>query len=205
MHEIRVKVPEGLGGEIAAVALTVGIEEASVMRLYVYGPNRPAEQVSVEVSTPRGKAFVDAVMAHERFDPEKWSITSRELRAIVSRSPAREVTRPMVEPAIDVFEDLWQLSHITPSYIGRAFSAAVLLAYGMMEDNPIAIVVAALFLPFLSIVLAVSFGLWSEDVGLAWQGGRALIVSVVCSIAGGLSSLPCTGLRCSFRLSRNHY
>src|SRR5689334_2903014 len=28
---------------------------------------------------------VDAVMAHERFDPEKWSITSRELRAIVSR------------------------------------------------------------------------------------------------------------------------
>jgi hypothetical protein len=185
MHEIRVKVPEGVGGEIAAVALSLGIEEASVVRVYVHGPNRPAEQVSVEVSTPLGKAFVDAVMAHEQFDPEQCSITSRELRAIVSRSPVREVTRPMVEPAIDVFEDLWQLSHITPSYVARAFSAALLLGYGMMEDNPIAIVVAALFLPFLSIVLAVSFGLWSQDVGLAWQGVRALIVSILCSIAGG--------------------
>jgi uncharacterized protein DUF389 len=186
MHEIRVKVPEGVGREIAVLALSVGIEEASVARLYVHGPNRPAEQVSVEVSTPRGKAFVDAVMAHKQFDAEKWSITSRELRAIVSRSPAREVTRPMVEPAIDVFEDLWQLSHVTTSYVGRAFSAALLLGYGMMEDNPIAIVVAALFLPFLSIVLAISFGLWSEDIGLARQGAKALIVSVVSSIAGGV-------------------
>src|SRR3954452_12096697 len=117
MHEIRVKVPEGVGGEIAAVALSLGIEEASVVRVYVHGPNRPAEQVSVEVSTPLGKAFVDTVMAHEQFDPEHCSITSRELRAIVSRSPVREVTRPMVETAMDVFEDLWQLSHITPSYV----------------------------------------------------------------------------------------
>lgn len=186
MHEIRVKVPEGVGGEIAAVALGLGIEEASVVRVYLHGPNRPAEQVSVEVSTPRGKAFVDAVMTHQTFDPENWSITSRELRAIVSRSPAREVTRPMVEPAIDVFEDLWQLSHITPSYIGRALSAALLLAYGMMENNPIAIVVAALFLPFLSIVLAVSFGLWSEDVGLTLQGTKALVVSVASSIVAGV-------------------
>jgi hypothetical protein len=185
MHEIRVKVPEGVGSQIAALAHSVGIEEASVVRLYVYGPNRSADQVSVEVSTPRGKAFVDAVMAHEQFDPQHWSITSRELRAIVSRSPAREVTRPMIEPAIDVFEDLWQLSHITPSYVGRALSAALLLGYGMMEDNPIAIVVAALFLPFLSMILAVSFGLWSEDLGLARQGVRALTVSVVCSIGGG--------------------
>src|SRR3954447_21710321 len=45
MHEIRVKVPEGVGGEIAAVALSLGIEEASVVRVYVHGPNRPAEQV----------------------------------------------------------------------------------------------------------------------------------------------------------------
>jgi len=52
----------GVGREVAAIALSVGIEEASVVRLYVHGPNLPAEQVSVEVSTPKGKAFVDAVM-----------------------------------------------------------------------------------------------------------------------------------------------
>jgi hypothetical protein len=137
------------------------------------------------VSTPTAKSFVDAVMAHERFDPEQWSISSRELRAIVGRASAREITRPMVEPAIDVFEDLWQLSHVTPGYISRAFVAAVLLAYGMVDDNAIAIVVAALFLPFLSVVLAISFGLWSADLGLARQGASAILVSTVCSVAAG--------------------
>jgi hypothetical protein len=185
MHEIRVTAPQGKGTEIAALALKTGIEQACITSTYVYGPNRPAEQVSVEVSTPRAKAFVDALFEREDFDPETWSITSRELRAIVSRSPAREITRPMIEPALDVFEDLWQLSHVTPSYIARASSAAVLLAYGMMEDNPIAMVVAALFLPFLAVVLAVSFGLWSEDWALARQGLFAILVSVLCSVAAG--------------------
>src|SRR5438034_5894574 len=91
----------------------------------------------------------------------------------------------MVEPAIDVFEDLWQLSHIMPSYIGQATSAAMLLAYGMMENSTIAIVVAALFLPFLSQVLAVSFGLWSQDRRLARQGAFAILVSIMCSVAAG--------------------
>src|SRR5581483_7079039 len=98
------------------------------------------------------KDFLNAVFQHEHFDPDRWSITSRELRSILGRSPAREITRPMVEPTIDVFEDLWQLSQVTPTYVARAASAAILLAYGMMENNPIAIVVAALFLPFLSVV-----------------------------------------------------
>ena len=185
MHEIRVKVPQGMGTEIATVALNIGIPEASVAPLYVHGPNHPAEQVSVEGSTPKAKEFVDAIVAHHRFDPEHWSITSRELRAIVSRYSARDITRPMVEPAIDVFEDLWQLCHVTPSYVGRAFAAALLLAYGMMEDNSVAIVVAALFLPFLSVVLAMSFGIWSQDWGLARQGMKAMLVSIASSVAAG--------------------
>jgi len=185
MHEIRVKTPQGLGAEIAGLALKVGIEEASVTTVYVHGPNRPADQISVETSTPKAKDFVNAIFQHEHFDPEQWSITSRELRAILSRSPAREVTRPMPEPTIDVFEELWQLSHVTPTYVGRAASAAVLLAYGMMENNPIAIVVAALFLPFLSVVLSLSFGLWSTDMGLVKQGALAILVSIGCSVAAG--------------------
>ena len=185
MHEIRIKAPQGRGAEIAGLALTVGIEEASVVSVYLHGPNRPADLVSVETSTPNAKAFVDAVFSHQNFDPATWSISSRELRAIMTRSPARQITRPMVEPVIDVFQDLWQLSYVTPSYIGRAFSAAVLLAYGMMENNPIAIVVAALFLPFLSVVLALSFGLWATDVGLARQSAVAIAVSVIASVGAG--------------------
>ena len=187
MHEIRVKAPAGMGPEIAAVALKTGIAEVSMSSLTVLEAQRErqVDMVSVEVATPQAKAFIDALFAHSSFDPHSWSITSRELRAIFSRQPARQITRPMPEPAIDVFEDLWQLSHVTSSYVARAFGAAVLLAYGMMGNRPTPIIVAALFLPFLSIVLALSFGLWSGDAPLARQGIAALCVSIVCSVMGG--------------------
>jgi uncharacterized membrane protein len=107
------------------------------------------------------------------------------LRAIVTDAHPREITQPMVEPPVNVFEDLWQLSDLTVSYFARALAGAILLAYGMLHDNPITIVVAALFLPFLSQVLAVSFGIWAGDWGLACQGCKALTVSTIASIFGG--------------------
>src|SRR5207248_7777306 len=67
----------------------------------------------------------------------------------------------------------------------RACSAAILLAYGMFENSAISIVVAALFLPFLSEVLAVSFGLWVGDRDLAGKGLTALGLSTVICVASG--------------------
>jgi hypothetical protein len=128
VREIRVKVPEGKNGEIARIALRAGIDEVAVTQLYLHGPNRSADLISVEVSTPKAKAFVDALRAHENLDPGTWSISSREVRAI---------------------------------------SAAVVLAYGMMENSPSSIIVAALFLPILSEVLALSFGLWTQALRLS--------------------------------------
>lgn len=49
----------------------------------------------------------------------------------------------------------------------------------MIEDSPIAIVAAAILPPFLSQVLAVSFGLWSRDRRLLRQGLLALFISTV--------------------------
>jgi hypothetical protein len=113
------------------------------------------------------------------------TLTSREVRAIVDGEPLQEVTRPMSEPFTDVIQDLWQLSHVTASYAARAAAGAILLATGIIEDNPIAIVVAALFLPFLSQVLAVSFGAWSRDRRLVFQGAQALLVSTILAVAAG--------------------
>jgi len=55
----------------------------------------------------------------------------------------------------------------------------------MIHNEPIAIVVAALFLPFLSQVLAVSFGVWSSVVAGAVQFavfpvwfGRSLVIGM---------------------------
>src|SRR5204863_4337115 len=119
------------------------------------------------------------------FDPKQYSITTRELRAIFSSEHVFELTRPMIEPALDVLEDLWQLNHLTPSFIARATGAALLLAYGMFRNSAIAIVVAALFLPFLAQVLAIGFGLWAGDRHLAKQGVRALSLSTAVSVLGG--------------------
>jgi len=114
-----------------------------------------------------------------------YTISSREVRAIVDYEPVASLTLPMSEPATDVIQDLWQLSHVTASYAGRAAAGAILLATGVIEDNPIAIVVAALFLPFLAQVLAISFGLWNRDRKLIYHGLRALLVSTVLALAAG--------------------
>src|SRR4029077_14133357 len=87
------------------------------------------------------------------------SITSRELRAVVNGDALSAVTKPMSEPFPDVIQDLWQLSHLTVRCLAPAAAGAILLATGIIDGNPVSIVVAALFLPFLSEVLAVSFGL----------------------------------------------
>jgi len=156
-----------------------------VYDVYVHGPDLRKQIISVETSTPRAKEFVDALFSADWFDPKRYSITTRELRAIFSSEHVSEITRPMIEPALDVLEDLWQLNHVTPSYIARATGAALLLAYGMFRNSAIAIVVAALFLPFLSQVLAIGFGLWAGDRHLAKQGLKALSLSTVVSVLGG--------------------
>ena len=91
----------------------------------------------------------------------------------------------MSEPFTDVVQDLWQLGHVTISYAARATAGAILLATGIIENNPVAIVVAALFLPFLAQVLAVSFGLWNRDRRLIVQGLLAVLTSTVLAVAGG--------------------
>jgi len=185
MHEIRVTVPEGRGKDVAELALRAGIKQVSMYQVFAYGPNRPKEVLSAETSTPKARHFADSVLTTPWFDSAECALSSRELRAIVADDHPREITQPMVEPPVNVFEDLWQLSDLTVSYFARALAGAILLAYGMLHDNPITIVVAALFLPFLSQVLAVSFGIWAGDWSLARQGCKALIVSTIASIFAG--------------------
>lgn len=185
MHEIRVTVPEGRAKDVAELALKAGIRQASVYKVFAYGPSRNKEIVSAEISTPEAKKFADSVITAPWFDSRECSVSSRQLRAIVSADHPRELTQPMLEPPINVFEDLWQLNHLTVSYYARAIAGAALLAYGMVLNDPVTIVIAALFLPFLSQSIALGFGPWAGDWGLARQGFKALAVSTAASIASG--------------------
>jgi uncharacterized protein DUF389 len=185
MHEIRVTGPLGNSESIAQLALSVGAKHVSVYSVYTYGPNQQQEVLSAELPTPQAKAFLDALLSSPRFDAARCTVTSRELRAILSQTHPRELTQPLPEPAVDVFEDLWQLSHLTWSYIGRAVSAGFLLAFGMVTNSSISIVIAALFFPFLPPILGMSFGLWTGERALAWQGFKALAASTCAAFLTG--------------------
>jgi len=187
MHEVRVTVPRGSGSAVAEVALEVGIQHVTVCPVRRVEPRGDAEIVSVETSTPMAKAFLHRVLSLGVADLRESSITTREVRAILSADPVREVTYPAVEPTVEVFQDLWQLNHLTPSFLVRAVAAAILLGYGMLRADPVSIVVAALFLPFMQQVLGLAFGAWAADWKLAAQSGAALAVSVAISILAGMA------------------
>ena len=89
----------------------------------------------------------------------------------------------------DIARDFWQLGRLTWSYVARAFSGAILLATGIIEDNPITIVVAALFLPFLAQLLAVISNLAiSAIIGVtaglscADDSGRYYLIGVAAAV-----------------------
>jgi len=186
MHEIRATMPPEHVAETARLAHASGIARVAITDVYIDGPNVRRQTVSVETSTPRARTFVEALLASPSLAAADYSITSRELRAIVDNTDLAELTRPMGEPFPDVIQDLWQLSHVSASYVGRAAAGGILLATGIIDNNAVAIVVAALFLPFLAEVLAIGFGLWSGDRRLIARGLAAVAISMLLAFVGGL-------------------
>ncbi|HEY1497466.1 MAG TPA: hypothetical protein VGF49_23070 [Candidatus Solibacter sp.] len=185
MHEIRTTIPPECVAEAARLAHAAGIERVNIAEVFVEGPNEHRRLLSVETSTPQARAFVESFLHSPVLSAAGCTLTSREVRAIVDGGPVSKLTHPMSEPFPDVIQDLWQLSHITPSYVGRAAAGAILLATGILNDDPIAIVAAALFLPFLSQALSVSLGMWSRDRQLILHGMRAVLLSTVLAFAAG--------------------
>jgi hypothetical protein len=110
MHEIRVTMAPEHIAEAARLAHASGIERIAISDVYIDGPNLRHKVVSVETSTPNARLFVEALLSSPVFSAAEYSLTSRELRAIVDRTDLAEVTRPMSEPFPDVIQDLWQLS-----------------------------------------------------------------------------------------------
>ncbi len=198
MHEIRVTVLPEYVSEVVQLANSVGIERVTATEAFVYGPEVTARALSVETSTPRARAFIEKFLHSPSLSKSQCTLTSRELRAVLSDSPPADLTFPTSEPLPDVIQDLSQLSHLTASYVGRATAGAILLAMGILQNDPIAIVVAALFLPFLSQVLAISFGVWSRNWRLALQGVRTVLTSIGVAFAAGAATAWIVGGPISF-------
>ncbi|MCA1615975.1 MAG: hypothetical protein LC800_18110 [Acidobacteria bacterium] len=188
MRLVRITVPEGKGEEVARLALKVGIGRASVqpLQFFTRDGRETREAVDVSVSTPEGKAFIDAVMAAPFFDPAEYSINVREPRSVLSGEGPRRLTRPIVIPETDLYEELWQFSRVTVSFVGRFLVGAGLLSYGMLKFNLLLMIAGLLFLPLLPTLLAMSFGLLARELRLAAQGLTAFACGTALVVAGGL-------------------
>src|SRR6266850_8558128 len=129
MHEVRATVPAEHIAEAIRLAKAVGIDEATTSDVFVHGPDVRRVLLSVETSTPKARDFTDALMKSGFFSSE-LTLTSREVRAIICKTPVESLTRPMSEPFPDLIQDLWQLSHVTWSYLARALAGGIILATG---------------------------------------------------------------------------
>jgi hypothetical protein len=183
-----VNVPEGRGRDIAQIAFDAGISKVSHRQVVGHeesGKTETKDVVDVETSTPKAKRYIDGVLGADFYDPENVTISVRQPRAIISRDDIRDLTRPLVEPATDIFEELWQFTHITFGFVGRIFIAACLLAYGLIHQQTLLIIAGLLFLPLLPLLLATGFGSWTKNWKLALHGILAFVTAIVLMIAGG--------------------
>jgi hypothetical protein len=179
MRLITVRAPAGHGAAVIDLAIASGIAQVSLHQAEVHRPKQlPAREdvIEIETATPLAKHFIESLMVASFFDPTHYALSIRHPRSLIGQEhPARE-TYPVVMPTLDVYEELWQYSHITWSLVVRIFMAASLLAYGMIEMNLLVMIAGLLFLPYHHPMLAVAFGLWTRQMPLAGQAVLALVV-----------------------------
>jgi len=190
MRLIKINAPQGKGANIAQTAFSAGINQVSVFQIESHradGTTETKDSVDIETSTPTAKRFVDALLAADFYDPKDYTINIRQPRSIISRESLRELTRPLVVPASDIYEELWQFSHVTVGFIGRNFIAACLLAYGLIHQQILLILAGLLFLQLLPLLLAVGYGAWTRKWQLVGQSVLAFVVAVVLLISGGVA------------------
>jgi hypothetical protein len=189
MRLVRVKAPEGKGDDVARLAFEAGLKQVTVHQqrlLKSDGRQEIKDIVDVETATPTAKAFIDKVMAASFFDPKEYGIAVRQPRSIVTREKPWKVTWPIVVPTADIYEELWQFSHITFSFVGRILIGSMLLSYGMIEFNLLLMIAGLLFLPLLPLLLSMSFGMLTRQWRLVGQGALAFTVATALIVLGGV-------------------
>jgi hypothetical protein len=185
---VRVKAPQGEAQQVAGIAFSVGLEKVAIHQVRVLRPHRnesTEEVIEIECSTPQAKAFTDRLLTAPFFNSDEYSIAVRQPRSLVTPGRLSRLTWPLVEPSVDICEELWQFSQITYGFIGRIFIGSMLLAYGLIEYNLLFMIAGLLFIPILPLMLAAGFGLWTRQFRLAIQGLMAFVVATVLLLAGG--------------------
>ena len=136
MRLIKISAPAGKGADVARLAFDCGITTVSIHQTEEHRPGaKPKEKdvVDMRVATPEARTMIAALVAAPFFDREEYSVDVREPRAILKAGTAREITRPVAAPLLDVNQELWQFVQVTPSFVLR-----VLVASGHGERHRVA-------------------------------------------------------------------
>jgi hypothetical protein len=188
MRLVKIIAPKGNAEWIAEIAFQAGIKQVSFHQEVTHqasGQKEAKEVIDLSVSTPEAKGFLDKLTAAPSFDPTNYSISVRQPRSLISSEEAEEVTWPIVEPSFDLYEELWQFSHITYSFIGRVFIAGSLVAYGVIEGKMLILISGLLFIPFLPLLLAIAFGIRVREQRIAIRGALAFLLGVILLFGAG--------------------
>src|SRR5689334_19468458 len=143
MRLVKITGPKGRGPDIAQIAFKCGISDVSIQAVEQHKPGVDPvmrEAVDIKASTPEGRAVIEAVLRAPFYNRDEYAIEVREPRSILKRESVRAITRPVAPPIMDIAQELWQFSHVTYSFVLRVFIASMLLAYGMVHDNPLMMV-----------------------------------------------------------------
>jgi hypothetical protein len=190
VRQVTVSAPEGKGSEVAKIAFSVGIRDVSlnsIRSLKSDGGEQRKDHLEVETATHLAKAFVEKLAASSFFNTEEYSITLRQPRSIYSTREVRSLTRPLVEPSSDLFQELWQFSQITFGFIGRIYLGAVLLAFGLVDYRLLFMIAGLLFIPLLPLMLGIGFSLLTQQWKLLGQSVLALVTATLLMAAGGIT------------------
>jgi hypothetical protein len=188
MRQITITAPAGSGSHVAQIAFAVGISHVSVSEKRIFeadGSETIKDSIELDVGTSSAKAFLDQFTSAPFFSREKYSIAVRQPRALVSPGQLSRLTRPLVEPSVDIFEELWQFSQVTYGFVGRILMGGLLLAYGLVEYKLLFMIAGLLFIPLLPLMLSVGFGLWTQQWRLVAQGIGSLAIAMSLLVIGG--------------------
>jgi hypothetical protein len=189
MRAIKITLPKDRSQQALDLAFRHGASGAVVHNVDHFdesGTRSDKVVVDIETSTPNAKAITDAVIAADFFDRSSCSLSTRQPRAILSNEDLSKVTRPWVEPTVDICEELWQFCHVTAGFAGRVLIAGGLLAFGVIHQQLLLMIAGMLFLPLLPIMMGIGFGAWTREWGLAGRAAGAMGAALVLLVAAGV-------------------
>ena len=190
MRQVTITAPEGKAAEIARMAFDLGIRDVNVHSVRVVIKDRPEEtrdHIEVETATHLAKAFIEKLTSSPFFNCEQYGLTVRQPRSIFSTRDVGSLTRPLVEPSSDLFQELWQFSQITYGFVGRIYIGAVLLAFGLIDYRLLFMIAGLLFIPLLPLMLGIGFSVWTRQWKLLIQASLALAIAMLLLAAGGVT------------------